>query len=144
MRNEVSKVKQRANRERRNIVQRAKVNAYKYGNVIEMTNVGNSRESTIKPISKEEFVQLSTGEIKKFQRRNELRVQSPINLKKTFRRLRRIILDNFGGSDLWVTLTYRQAEGKPMTDTVRVYKDFKAFWRRFITAYGSSDYLSST
>lgn len=82
MRNEVSKVKQRANRERRNIVQRAKVNAYKYGNVIEMTNVGNSRESTIKPISKEEFVQLSTGEIKKFQRRNELRVQSPINLKK--------------------------------------------------------------
>lgn len=128
----------------RKINQRTKVNAYYYGDVIEITNAGNNHEATIKPLSKIEFVQLSTGEIKKFQRRNEFRVQSPKNLKKTFRQLRRIIIDNFGANDLWMTLTYRQDGGKPMTDTIKVYKDFKAFWRRFITAYGSSDYLSCT
>lgn len=122
----------------------SKVDFYKYGTVLEMTNTAASHKATIKPISKKEYVDLSTGEIKKFNRRNELRVQSPINLKKTFRKLRRIILDNFGNGDLWLTLTYRQDNGKPMTDTTRVYKDFKAFWRRFIATYGACNYLSSS
>lgn len=129
---------------KKRINKHTKVNAYKYGNVLEMTNSVASHDATILPLSGNEYVDLSTGEIKQFKNRNKLRVQSPVNLKKTFRKLRRIILDNFSGGDLWVALTYKQDNGKPMTDTARVYKDFKAFWRRFIAAYGSSDYLSSS
>lgn len=118
----------------------AKVNAYKYGDVLEMTNAGTMKQATIKPLSKKEYIDLSSGEIKQFNR-NKLRIQSPDNLKKTFRKLRRMIIANFGPNDLWLTLTYRQVDKKPMTDTGRVYRDFKAFWRRFIAKFGSSDYL---
>ena len=118
----------------------AKVNAYKYGDVLEMTNAGTMKKATIKPLSKKEYVDLSSGEIKQFNR-NELRIQSPDNLKKTFRKLRRMIIANFGPDDLWLTLTYRQIDKQPMADTDRVYHDYKAFWRKFIAKFGSSDYL---
>lgn len=52
-----------------------------------------------------------------------------------------MIIANFGPDDLWLTLTYRQIDKQPMTDTDRVYHDYKAFWRKFIAKFGSSDYL---
>ena len=120
------------------------VNAYYYGHILEMTDTNPiSKQSGIKPISKEEYVDLATGMTMKFKHQNQQRIQSPENLRKTFRNLRRLVIANFKAGDIWLTLTYRQDDGKPMTDTIRVYRDFKAFWRKFITKYEHCDYLSS-
>ena len=120
------------------------VNAYYYGHVLEMTDTTPiSKQSGIKPVSKDEYIDLATGMLMKFQHKNTQRIQSPDNLRKTFRKLRRLIIANFQAGDIWLTLTYRQDDGKPMTDTIRVYCDFKAFWRKFIAKYGRCDYLSS-
>lgn len=102
-----------------------------------------SKQSGIKPISKDEYVDLATGMTMKFKHQNQQRIQSPENLRKTFRNLRRLVIANFKAGDIWLTLTYRQDDGKPMTDTIRVYRDFKAFWRKFIAKYEHCDYLSS-
>ncbi|MGN8721741.1 hypothetical protein [Lactobacillus amylovorus] len=120
------------------------VNAYHYGNVLEMTDTKPiSKQMGIKPISKDEYINLATGMTMKFKHQNKQRIQSPENLRKTFRNLRRLIIANFKAGDIWLTLTYRQDDGKPMTDTARVYHDFKSFWRKFISKYGHCDYLSS-
>lgn len=120
------------------------VNAYLYGNVLEMTDTKPiSKQKGIKPISKDEYIDLATGVTMGFSHSNKQRIQSPENLRKTFRNLRRLIIANFKAGDIWLTLTYRQDDGKPMTDTTRVYRDFKAFWRKFIAKYGHCDYLSS-
>ena len=120
------------------------VNAYYYGHILEMTDTNPiSKQSGIKPISKDEYVDLATGMTMKFKHQNQQRIQSPENLRKTFRNLRRLVIANFKAGDIWLTLTYRQEDGKPMTDTIRVYRDFKAFWRKFITKYEHCDYLSS-
>lgn len=120
------------------------VNAYYYGHILEMTDINPiSKQSGIKPISKDEYVDLATGMTMKFKHQNQQRIQSPENLRKTFRNLRRLVIANFKAGDIWLTLTYRQDDGKPMTDTIRVYRDFKAFWRKFITKYEHCDYLSS-
>lgn len=127
-----------------NLEKNCTVNAYHYGNVLEMTDTRPiSRQVGIKPISKDEYIDLVTGMTMKFKHRNKQRIQSPENLRKTFRNLRRLIIANFKAGDVWLTLTYRQDDGKPMTDTTRVYRDFKAFWRRFIAKYGKCDYLCS-
>lgn len=120
----------------------AAVNVHCYGDILEMTNY-KPRKPRIKPISKNHYVDLATGELKDYQK-NKQRVQSPENLRKTFKNLRRLIIGNFKSGDIWLTLTYKQIDGHPMTDTTKVYKDFKAFWRRFIAKYGACDYLSST
>lgn len=121
------------------------VNAYHYGNVLEMTDTKPiAKQKGIKPISKEQYIDLATGMVMNFKHKNKQRIQSPENLRKTFRNLRRLIIANFKAGDIWLTLTYRQDDGKPMTDTTRVYLDFKAFWRKFIAKYGHCDYLSST
>ena len=120
------------------------VNAYYYGHILEMTDTNPiSKQSGIKPISKDEYVDLATGMTMKFKHQNQQRIQSPENLRKTFRNLRRLVIANFKAGDIWLTLTYRQDDGKPMTDTIRVYRDFKACWRKFITKYEHCDYLSS-
>ena len=121
------------------------VNVYYYGNVLEITDTKPiTKQKGIKPISKEQYIDLTTGMIMNFKHRNKQRIQSPENLRTTFRNLRRLIIANFNAGDIWLTLTYRQNDGKPMTDTRRVYRDFKAFWRKFIAKYGHCDYLSST
>lgn len=117
------------------------VTAYRYGEVLEMSNAIHNQKPVIMPISKYEYVDTRTGEIMQFEK-NNLRIQSPDNLRKTFRKLRRLIIANFSAGDLWITFTYKQINNEPMTDTKRVYKDFKAFWRRFIAKFGSSDYLN--
>lgn len=120
------------------------MNAYHYGNVLEMTDTKPiSKQKGIKPISKDEYIDLATGVTMSFSHSNKQRIQSPENLRKTFRNLRRLIIANFKAGDIWLTLTYRQDDGKPMTDTTRVYRDFKAFWRKFIAKYEHCDYLSS-
>lgn len=105
------------------------VNAYKYGDTVEMTTSLGGKP-VMKKINKDEMVNTVTGELKPIKHvENRAAPQNYDSLKATFRKLRRLIGANFEGgeSELWLTLTYRDS---PMTDSKRLYTDFKRFMRR--------------
>lgn len=111
-------------------------------NVIEIVYVDkrSSGLNTIKKMSKTEYMVIETGEIMEYNL-SENKSENIASLKKTFRRSRDLINNNFEGAsnELHVTLTYREH----MTDSKRLYKDFEAFWKRFKRRYGQNiDYLS--
>lgn len=80
----------------------------------------------------EQYIDCSTGEIKDVVHHNS-RADLKKNLHSTFRRLRGLINTNVTDVSKvrWITLTYAQEDGKPMTDTKRLYKDFEKFNKRF-------------
>ena len=57
------------------------------------------RKQRIKPLSKDNYVDLATGEVKDYHR-NSQRIQSTENLRKTFKNLRRLIIGNFQAGDI--------------------------------------------
>jgi len=111
-------------------------------NVIEIVHLDKRSTgfNSIKKLSKTEYMNLATGEIMTYNL-SKTKAENIASLKKTFRRARDLINNNFEGkkNELHVTLTYREN----MTDTKQLYKDFEAFWKRFKRKYGSDiDYLS--
>lgn len=97
--------------------------------------------ATIKKIDKNKFVVLSTGEVKEFKL-NENRSQNANSMRKTFKKLRYLINNNFVGNanELFITLTYREN----MLDTVKLYEDFKKFIQRLKYKYsdmGKIEYI---
>ena len=100
-----------------------------------------NQQQTIRKISKDEYVVLETGEIKEFNH-IENRSQSMNSLRQTFKKLRYLINNNFVGAknELHMTLTYAEN----MTDTERLYADFKRFMMRLKRKYKgqSIDYLN--
>lgn len=94
----------------------------------------------IKKISKSEYVILESGEVMEYQV-NDNRGESVESLKETMKKLRYLINNNFTGGEGEIHLTLTYAEN--MTDTTRLYKDYKRFWMRFIRKYGNEfEYLS--
>lgn len=98
------------------------------GNVTEIMYLSRKNfKATIKRISKDEFVIISTGEKKSFVH-TENRSEGKNCLRRTLRRLRNLLNSNI--TDVtkcrWITLTYKEN----MTDTVRLYKDFDKFNKR--------------
>lgn len=95
----------------------------------------------IKKLSKDEYVDLNTGEIKEFKH-SENRKESYNSLRQTFKKLRYLINNNFQGNpnELHIILTYADN----MTDTKRLYNDFKRFMTRLKRQYVNTtiDYLS--
>lgn len=95
----------------------------------------------IKKLSKDEYVDLKTGEIKEFKH-SENRKESYNSLRQTFKKLRYLINNNFQGNpnELHIILTYAEN----MTDTKRLYNDFKRFMTRLKRQYVNTtiDYLS--
>lgn len=86
-------------------------------------------KASIRKLNAEKYIDLSTGEIKEFER-TENRSQGLNSLRKTFNRLRELINTNFEGSknELFITLTYK---GELQTnDTKKVYEDYKNFMKR--------------
>ena len=81
-----------------------------------------------KKLNRDSYMILKTGEVKKF---NHIlnRAQSVHSIRDSIGRLRDLINCNVTDSShcLWVTLTYREN----MTDTKRLYDDFRQFWRKF-------------
>lgn len=71
---------------------------------------------------------------------NENRGQNIAGTKKTFKRLRNLINNNFTGgkNELMTTLTYAEN----MTDDKKLLVDFDRFWKRFRRIYPNTDYLS--
>ena len=113
------------------------------GNVVEVQYMEKmNRTATIKKINANEYVDLSTGEIKEFNH-IENRSQSYKSLRATFKKLRYLINNNFSGrkNELFVTLTYEEN----MQDTKRLYEDMKNFIKRLKYQFKNSttvDYLS--
>lgn len=96
----------------------------------------------IKKLSKHEYLNLDTGEIKEFEK-TDFRYQNTSSLYKTFKKLRYLINNNFNGSknELFVTLTYGGDDRPFLKDTKRIYKDFTAMNRRLKNKYGSVDFV---
>jgi hypothetical protein len=101
----------------------------------------NSR-ATIKKIDKDNYIDLSTGEIKEYKH-IENRSESYNSLRQTFKKIRYLINNNFTGkrNELFVTLTYAEN----MTDNKRLYTDTKNFMKKMRYKYKKQsdiDYLS--
>ena len=62
---------------------------------------------------------------------NESKIESKESLRRTFKTLRERINANFLGekNEIFLTLTYRWIDGKPMTDEKKLYKDFDLFMK---------------
>ena len=111
------------------IADSAQVKVVEMGNVIETTFMSRrNTKQTIKPLKGgQEYVICSTGEIKEV-RVAETRADNKKSLYRTFANIRGII--NANVTDVskvrWCTLTYAEN----MTDTKRLYRDFRDFnWR---------------
>ena len=76
---------------------------------------------------------------------NENRSQNTAGLKRTFKKLRDLINNNFTGekNELFITLTYRlNADGTPQNDIEKTSKDFDRFIKRFRRKYPDLEYIA--
>lgn len=111
------------------------------GNVLEVTKM-NSRSDgcPIVKVSADSYIIKGdeTGELHDFKRTAN-RSECADSLHKTFKRLRAIINTNCTDPEAvrWVTLTYAEN----MTDTKRLYSDFKTFWMRFKRRWAGAEYI---
>lgn len=119
------------------------VTVTKMNHIVEVQHMEkrNSRNH-IKKLDKDTYLDLETGEVKEFNH-SENRQQNYNSLRQTFKKLRYLINNNFVGSpnELHITLTYEEN----MTDTERLYKDFKRFMTRLKRSYKKNttiDYIS--
>ena len=120
------------------IVTRQTVKGYKFGNRLELgTNIGN--KSPMKKLSKTEYVD-ENGNIHQYANVSDNRSNNIDSLRKTMKRLGRLIENNFCGdtNELWITLTYAEN----VTDSKRVYQDYKAFMKKLRRYYGRVEYIS--
>lgn len=105
------------------------VTAFIYGDTIEMSNVLGGTP-VMQKVSKDEMVNRITGELKEIHHvTSRADPKNYESLRRTFKRLKRLIGANFKGgySELWATLTYKNS---PMTDPNKLYSDFKRMMRR--------------
>ncbi|MCL2500311.1 MAG: hypothetical protein FWE90_08240 [Defluviitaleaceae bacterium] len=93
----------------------------------------------IKKLTDNKYINLETKEIKEYKT-SEHRGHSIESTKRTLKRLRHLINNNFHGepNELFVTLTYKEN----MTDTKQLYNDFKIFIKRLKRKYPDVEYLS--
>lgn len=81
----------------------------------------------IKKVSRSEYINLSTGELLPFSASAD-RSENKDSLRKTFKKVRDLINANCTAPERlhWITLTYAEN----MTDSKRLYTDFKNFMKR--------------
>lgn len=120
------------------------VRVTKMNHIVEVQHMEKmSTGSSIRRLDKHHYVDIRTGEIREFEKFSDKRSDNFNSLRKTFKNLRYLINNNFAanGNELHITLTYKEN----MTDTKRLYEDFKKFIMRFrysFKSYGSIDYLT--
>lgn len=92
-------------------------------------------------LSKTEYIDKETGEIKKY-RTSKTREENPNELRKTFKALRRLINYNFcgGNNEKHITLTY----GKLQKDYKQVNSDFRHWWKLIKKHFPSLEYICVT
>lgn len=118
------------------------VKAYFYGSTIELTNGVGPKEPRTKVIKGHRYVVLETGEIKNMNQESEKRTDNLDSVRRTMKRLRRLIGANFVSNEinrkdqLWITLTYREdVNATDKNSPEIVYKDFKRFIRKLREIY---------
>lgn len=117
------------------------VTVTKMGHITEIQYMQKmNRSATIKKLSKDEYCDLATGEIKEFTH-TQNRAQSYKSLRKSFKDLRYLISNNFSGrkNELFITLTFAPDDNgwRPMVgDNKYLSKCFKAFHRKLEGKYG--------
>lgn len=91
-------------------------------------------------IDKDHYIDRKTGEYKTFQH-IENRAQDKNSVRESLARLRDYLNTNVDDISRcrWVTLTYAEN----MTDTERLYEDFKAFNRRARKEFGHYEYVTA-
>ncbi|MGI2796967.1 rolling circle replication-associated protein [Bacillus cytotoxicus] len=125
------------------VSKKALVKVTKTNHIVEIQHMEKMNgKNHIKKLDKDSYVDLSTGEIKEFQHIGN-RQESYNSLRQTFKKLRYLINNNFLGlpNELHMTLTYKEN----MTDTGRLYDDFRKFMQRLKRKYKkdtSIDYIS--
>lgn len=97
----------------------------------------------IRVISKDEYINVDTGEIFKFEKGKE-RKDKYRSLRRTFSNLRYLINNNFCGNsnELFVTLTYGGKERPMISDNEVFYRDFKVFMKTMRRKFGKIEYLT--
>lgn len=119
------------------------VKVTKMNHIVEVQHMQKmNRTNHIKKLDKDRFVDISTGEIREFEH-SENRQQNYNSLRQTFKKIRYLINNNFIGkpNELHITLTYKEN----MTDTKRLYSDFKRFMTRLKRKYqdkSTIDYIT--
>lgn len=119
------------------------VKVKKMNSIIEIMRLKNESPGglcNVVKLNKDEYMIINTGEVKKYVK-SENRGQNTAGLKKTFKKIRDLINNNFAGAsnELHITLTYAEN----MRDTKRLYKDFDKFMKRFRYKYNYDiDYIS--
>lgn len=90
-------------------------------------------------LSGTEYLDKKTGEIKKYNKKAKTRNESPNELRKTFKALRRLINYNFcaGNNEKHITLTY----GKLQKDYKQVNSDFRHWWKVIKKHFPSLEYI---
>ena len=102
------------------------------GNIQEIS-VSDSRNHgvTIVPLSKEKYVVVSTGEVKRVEHHALDRTENLRNLEKSMRNLSDLINANITSDNVeycrFITFTYKEN----MQNSEQLYKDFKNFNKRF-------------
>ena len=115
------------------------------GNVVEVQYMSkrNGKQTIQMLPGMKEYIELSTGEIKDVTK-HDTRASQEKSLARTFKTARGVI--NANVTDVskvrWITLTYADN----MTDTSRLYEDFRKFNMRFQTYcknnnYGKAEYI---
>jgi hypothetical protein len=107
--------------------------------VMSVDRATNGFDNILK-LSKTHYMVKDTGEVLEYKL-SENRSQNESSLRRSFKKIRDLINNNFTGqgNELHVTLTYAEN----MQDTKRLYKDFVKFWKRYQYKYGKNcDYLT--
>lgn len=99
----------------------------KMGNITEVRYMRRTQNGNIRKVNKENYVLVSTGEVKKFQH-TETRADSKASVAQSLAHLRDLLNTNIVNTEQcrWLTLTYREN----MKDTKRLYEDAKKFHMR--------------
>lgn len=94
----------------------------------------------IQKLSKTHYMVKDTGEVLEYKQ-SENRAQNEASLRRTFKKIRDLINNNFSGqgNEIHLTITYKPN----MMDSKQLYDDFRIFWQKFKRRYGSDfDYIS--
>lgn len=100
---------------------------------------GRRKKGSIKKISNEQYVVLSTGEIKKFKRKENKGDENIRSIRRALGKCRDIINTNLIDEEKAISLTLTYEE--KVDDVKQVGKDFTAFIRRLRNMVGECEYI---
>lgn len=100
------------------------------GNVVEFVSMNRApTEIPVKKLSSTEYLDLRTGEIIEYDKSTD-KSDCYQSVRRTLKHIRQVLNANCDDESklVWVTLTYAEN----MMDPVRLYRDFRTFWKRLI------------